>query len=256
MNNYLIHVKKEWREALRSYRLLILAVGLLSFALLNPLLLKLMPAILESQGLGSDLAGLMDMSQREALRSYLDSLYEIGSLVAVLSLMGVLSGEFNKGTWVIPLTSGANVKDIYWAKLSVSGGILFVFSLAGSLIAYVYGAALFGPDFSSFFPALKAGGLYGVYFLFVASLILMAGSFFKKPSAAAFVSLAFLFLLPPVAGWFDLTKWLPFVLLSEADALSPLPSKTLLQGILHTFAWMAVFAFATLRRLETMEKAR
>ncbi len=249
-------MKKEWLEALRSYRLLVLAIGLLSFALLNPLILKLMPAILESQGMGTDLANLMDMSQREAIRSYLDSLYQIGSLVAVLSLMGVISGEFNKGTWVLPLTFGVNVKDIYWAKLSISGGILFFFSLTGSLIAHLYGAALFGKDFASLYPTLKAGGLYGLYFSFVASLVLMASSFLKKPSAAAFASLAFLFLLPPLAGWLDITKWLPFVLLSEAGTLSPLPSKTVLQGILITFGWMAVFSFATLGRLETMEKAR
>src|SRR6056297_977835 len=237
MNNYFIYMKKEWLEALRSYRLLVLAIGLLSFALFNPLILKLMPAILESQGMGTDLANLMDMSQREAIRSYLDSLYQIGSLVAVLSLMGVISGEFNKGTWVLPLTFGVNVKDIYWAKLSISGGILFFFSLTGSLIAHLYGAALFGKDFASLYPTLKAGGLYGLYFSFVASLV-------------------FLFLLPPLAGWLDITKWLPFVLLSEAGTLSPLPSKTVLQGILITFGWMAVFSFATLGRLETMEKAR
>lgn len=256
MTTFKAYLKKEWLETLRSHRLLALGAGLLSFAVLNPLLLKLTPLILESQAGPGDWSVLIDLSQREALRGYLDSLYEIGSLVAVLAFMGAFSGELNRGALVLPLTAGARPAGIYWAKLTVGGLCLFCFSLAGTLIAHSYGAFLFGSDLPGFSISLRAGAASGLYLVFAASLTLLASSLFRRPALAAFTVLAGLYTGPFLGKLAGIENRLPFVLLSEARALSPLPSWEWQSGVLCTFAWMGLLSFLTLKRLETMEKAR
>lgn len=256
MNSFKACIEKEWIEMSRTYRLLAVGGTIIAFALLNPILLKLLPSILESQSPGVDLTGLFELSQREALRSYLDSLYEIGSFVVVIGLMDSIPNEYNKGTIVIPLTSGAKVRNIYVGKLLVNGTALFAFSIAGTAIANAYSAILFGADFASFAPALTAGSLYGLYFIFTASLTFLAGSIFKKPSIAAVFTLLVLYAGPPLAGIFDISVWLPFGMLEAANDLTPFLSKETIRSALHTLAWLSVFAYISLLRLENTEISR
>jgi len=256
MNNFMAWINKEWIEATRTFRLVALGSTFIAFAFLNPILLKMLPAILKSQSPGVDFSAIFEMSQREALRSYLDSLYEIGSFVVVLALMGSIPNEFSKGTLVIPFTSGAKIRNVYLSKLVINGTALFAFSIAGASIANAYSAILFGTDFASFAPALKAGFLYGLYFVFAASLTLLAGSFLRKPSLAAVFTLLVLYIAPPVAGLFDLAVWFPFEMLDAANDLTPFFSKSSCRSILHTIAWLSAFSYVTVWKLEHMEKAR
>ncbi|HKL10447.1 MAG TPA: hypothetical protein VJ990_03350 [Clostridia bacterium] len=256
MNSFKAYIYKEWIEATRTYRLTALGCTIIAFAFLNPILLKMLPVILKSQSPGVDFSAIIEMSQREALRSYLDSLYEIGSFVVVLSLMGSIPNEFNNGTLVIPFTSGAKIRNVYLSKLLINGTALLAFSLAGTSIAYAYSSILFGTDLTSFAPALKAGLLYGLYFIFATSLTLLAGSFFRKPSVTAVFTLLVLYVAPPVAGLFDLAVWFPFEMLDGANDLTPFFSKSSCRSILHTIAWLSTFSYVTVWKLEHMEKVR
>lgn len=106
MNGFAAFLRKEWVEALRSYRILILGAVFLLLGIMNPLSAKFLPELVNAmmpEGMTIALA------QPQALDSYLQffkNVPQIGLIVLVVVFSGMLPRELQNGTLVNLLTKG------------------------------------------------------------------------------------------------------------------------------------------------------
>ena len=247
---------KEIRFGFRNSRILILFIGFLFFAILTPVMMKvIMPLILQSQFPGMTeqmLSEMVDMTQLGSIRSYMGDVFEIGSIIVAFTLCGLMAQEIKDNTLVLPLCAGRQFGAIVSAKMLVFGTVLILAPTLSLIVNYVYSGLLFAFDIG-IGPVIRGGLLQGVYMVFLLACLIMWGSIIKKPIAAGFVSLVTAFGLHFVGSAFSISAYLPSGLLDEAQQLAVIPAASLIQTLCMTAGIIGVFAAVTLIRLKHME---
>ncbi|NLL04432.1 MAG: hypothetical protein GX270_01275 [Clostridiaceae bacterium] len=252
-NSFKTYVKKEIIEGMRTKKFLVLAIGILFFAVSDPIMLKLLPEILKNQMQGADLSMLIELSQKAALDSYTNNLFQLSTIIIVLSIMGIISKERSDKTLTIPVSMGCSINGMVLAKLLVYGVFILLVNVIGMLIAYYYSGIIFGFTYGSMLAAAVSGALYGVFFLFVLSVLILASSFFKKSFLSVTTTLLFVYLMP-LAGYFEiLKKYLPANLLTEANYFAELLSKNMLVSLICTISLTVIFSILSVYKLEHVE---
>jgi ABC-type transport system involved in multi-copper enzyme maturation permease subunit len=103
-------IMKELRYALRSGRILILFASFLFFALLTPVMLKIvLPMVLSGQFSGDvpqAIGGLTDMTQLDCIRNYMEDVLQIGTIIIAFTLCGLTASEIRDNTWALGRYSG------------------------------------------------------------------------------------------------------------------------------------------------------
>ena len=80
---------------LLRYECIVLGVGILVFAILDPIMLKLLPIFLKGQVVkGVDLSTVFLVTQKMALQNYIKDLFQIGNLFITLSMIIIFSALF------------------------------------------------------------------------------------------------------------------------------------------------------------------
>ena len=119
---------KELRYARRSGRVLILFASFLFFALLTPVILKVvLPMVLSGQLAGEasqGISGLTDMTQLDCIRNYMADVLQIGTIIIAFTLCGLTASEIRDNTWVLPLCAGKRFGRMVGAKLLVFGVLM------------------------------------------------------------------------------------------------------------------------------------
>lgn len=221
------YLYKEFMEAKREHKLIILFMGFFFFALLTPPMLKLTPKLLEKQ-YGTDMSSIFKTSAIESVTNYLSSnLPQICILILCLTLGGVLSNEISRGNIILPITKGANKVYIVIAKFCFYGVLLFIVSSVSIITNIYYSFIVFEQDFPSIQVVLMCATNVYIYLLFILSLIFLFSSLFKKSMGAALLSMGVnigLVLLNTFNYEFN-----PFTLISEGAKLSDnVPHKPLI----------------------------
>ena len=248
-------IKKEMRYGFRNSRFLILAVGFLFFALSTPVMLKLLPEILKSQypNMSPEAFGaLVDMTQKGAIQSYMQDVFEIGTIIVTFTLCGVIAQELRENTLILPVCSGKSYGGITAAKMVVFGLSLMIILTVALLSDYAYAGMLLGFEFSVW-PVLRGGLLEGFYMVFLLSGLMMFGSFIRKPIAAGIVTLVLAYGTNYLGSLLKIGQYLPSGLLTEAGALAAQTSSTLWLTLLITAGAIVLFCAVTVQRLKTME---
>lgn len=247
---------KEMRYGLRNGRFLILSAGFMFFAMLTPVMMKLVvPSVMQSQmpGLTPEILGQMfQMTQIQCIQSYMGDVFEIGSVIVAFTLCGLLAQEIKDNTLVLPLCSGKRLLKIAGAKLAVFGAALVVILTAALAVDYAYAGLLFSFDIG-FLPILRGGLLQGVYMVFLAASLLMWGAIIKKPIAAGFVTLGTAYGASYLGSLLSISSYLPSGLLDAAMKLSIAPDPNMMRPLLITIALIIAFMGITLLRLRHME---
>lgn len=202
-------------EASRTHKFIIIAAAFMFFALADPAMLKLLPHILKSQMSMIDLSQ-MKFDQFMAMTNYTKDIFQISTIVVVLAISGIVSGEKNNKTLTMPVSMGCNVYGIVGGKFVLYGISLFVASMIGMLTAYYYSGIIFGNSFG-IIPVLKAGALFGMYFIFVLSVVVFFSSLFQKAFVAGIFTLVSVFLMRAAEGLFSFKRFLPTNILEEAN---------------------------------------
>jgi ABC-2 type transport system permease protein len=213
---------KETREGLRRYRFLALGAAFLFFALMDPLMMRFLPLILESQAAGGglppglDLASLFPASREFGFSTFLGDLREIVSLVVCLALGGIIARERSRRTLILPFSKGASTAGMVLAKAAVYAIFLVLCSFAAVFIAYVYAGIVFpGSPFEPIRP-LEAGAAYGLYFAYLVCGLVLASALLPSAIAASAAGLVLAYVLPALAGLLRFGEYLPSAL---ADAV-------------------------------------
>lgn len=251
-------IKKELLYALRSGRIIILLVSFLFFALLTPVMLKVvLPQVLSSQFGGEaaqaqDVSGMMDMTQLGCIQSYMGDVFEIGIIIISFTLCGLLASEIQDNTLVLPLCSGKRFGRIVGAKLLVFGILLLLIPIFSLLVDYVYSGFLFEYEIG-IIPILYGGLLQGIYMQFLLACLLMWGVFLRKPIPAGFLTLATAYGIHFIASLLQFQQWTPSGLLIEAQRLAPGFASPLLIPLAVTVLTIFLMIFSTLSRLKRLE---
>ncbi len=182
----LVLLKKELTEQIRTQKLLIVSVVLLVFGLAAPLVLAYLPQIMELAGKGI-VVQLPDFTPTDAVKSYLDSLGQVGLLATILISMGAIAQERERGTAVLVLSKPVGSGPFVLAKLLALAVVLVVGMVVGALGNYVYTTVLLGPPDSVAFAS--ANLLAGLYLLSVISMSLLFSAAIKNQIGAGVLTL-------------------------------------------------------------------
>lgn len=210
-------LRKEWFEAIRQTRLLIISAPFAVFAALNPVMLKLLPKILGSQMPG--LESFMRIDAAQAVASYLKNVGDICVMVFVLVLMGTIADERASGAYAIPFSRRVQRWQVPLAKYIVYAGVAAVGLVAGALIVRYYTGALFSgapPVVSLLIAAL----IDLVYYLFILGALLFFSAVTRRGTVAGVFTLGILMLLPLCGYIPGIGHALPHTLLGSAVSVA------------------------------------
>jgi len=216
--NFYASLRKEVFELVRTHRLLVMAVILISFGLSSPLLAKLLPEILRFIPGGEDVLPLIPTPTiNDAITQYVKNLSLFGLLLAFLMTMGTVAVEKERGTAVLMLVKPLP-RGIFLLTKFVALALAFLgcMALAG-LGGYYYTMLLFGAPNLAAWVALNL--LLWLYFLVYVALTLLASTMAKSQAAAAGLGVGGIVVLGALDSLPGLGKYLPGELVTWGTTL-------------------------------------
>lgn len=251
MGTFKAYLKKEIMESTRQYRYLVLAVGILLFALLDPIMLKLLPTILKNQ-LPGDIASLFVTTPVTAIQSYIKDLFQIGSLFIALSLMGILSDEVSNQKLVFPYSKGSSPWGIVVSKAIHYSVTIAILIIAGFLISYYYSNLLFTGQSADISLVLNSALLVALYYIFNISLIIFFSSIFKRGIAAGIAVLFISYFQPLLLNINMIKNYVPYRLVEQSYIFS-LSHENILITILSTIVFCGILNALSIYRMNKVE---
>lgn len=256
-------IRKEFLYSMRNSRFLIIAAAFMFLGLLTPIMLKvILPMIFSSQFPGMDetmIEQMIDMSQRGSLQGFFNDLFEMGTIIAVFTLCGLLAQELKDNTLVIPLCSGKSFSHIVCAKMIVFSIIVTASTTAAASVSYLYSGLLFDFDIG-YLPLLQASLLHSLYLIFILSCIIFVGSITSKPIATGVTTLVISYGTYGIGSLLDINKWLPSGLIIQTQSLAAGTGTSLdadfALTLVITAAIVLLFTALSIFRLRTMEHNR
>jgi ABC-2 type transport system permease protein len=243
------YFKKEILESIRQYKYIMVAAGVLLFAILDPLMLKALPSLLKDQ-LPADISALFITTQRTAVQSYIKELNQIGLLFVIFVFSGTLSDEITSQKLVFPYSKGARPASVVLAKLLNYAATICILVFIGFSINYYYITTLFDKDpvaFSSILPSIV---LVCIYYIFNICLTLFFSSIFKRGLVGGIITLAANLATAALAGVDAVGKFIPYKLINEANTLAFGKSSFTL---LFTISLAALLVAITIIRMNKVE---
>jgi ABC-2 type transport system permease protein len=253
MKNFSPYFKKEMLENFRTYRLLIIVVAYILFGLMEPIMYRMLPMILESEGFDPAMMGMMDTSQQGLLRSYMGNLSQIGLIIVTLTVMGTLAQELQRKYWILPRSKGGSAATMVLSKFFLYSSGLVAATLVGFMVNNFYGRVLFEYTGLELPGVIQSGLLFALYFIFLLSLLFLLISIIQKGIPAALLTLFVSFLVFPLLNNFSaLQNILPYGLIQESAKFF-FDWSSLLPVLGSTVFLTALCLLGTIRRIKTME---
>ncbi|MDP2953630.1 MAG: ABC transporter permease, partial [Chloroflexota bacterium] len=171
--NFLALVRKEVKELLRTYRLLIVVAVLGALGLFSPALAYLAPELVAR--IGPQFQGLVPPpTASDALAQYQKNLVQFGALLAIILGMGSVAQEKESGTAGMLLTKPVSRLEFLLAKLLAQWGAFFLALAVAGIGCYLYTWLLFEP--LAVWPFLALNLLIASFLAFYVALSLAASA--------------------------------------------------------------------------------
>lgn len=249
MITFKAYFKKEIMEAKRQYKYIILAVGIIAFAIFDPVMLKLIPKIFEKQ-LQGDLSLLIVSSPTAAINNYIKSLFQIGSLFIVFSFASTLNEEINEEKLVFPYSKGSKPIGIVLAKIIHNTVVVTILTFIGFLTCSYYGGILLQGEKVALSGVMNSALLMSVYYFFSIALVTLFSSLVKKGIIAGFITVMIIFLSAAFVNLSAIGKFVPYKLVEGANLFT-------LKGYSETIAFLIIcsilFIIATIFNMNKVE---
>lgn len=185
MTGFIVLLKKELRDHVRTYKLLIVVAFFLLLGLGTPLLLHYLPSLLQTTG--DTPIPIPDFAAVDVVSGYFESITQMGLVVVILVSMGAVARERERGTAAMTLSKPVGRGTFITSKLAALG-VTFTAGLVGGAVACgSYTAILFGElNVSSF---IAANLLVGLFFLVCLAVTLLCSTLFRSQLAAGGLAL-------------------------------------------------------------------
>lgn len=210
-------LSKEWRELFRQARVFIILAPLFFFAILNPVMIKLLPRILGPQ-LGQ-LAQVIQVSAADAIQGYFKNVGDISLFVFVLALMGTVAEERAAGVYHILFSRHVRRWQSVAAKYLVNLAVVTAGLIGSALLARYYVGVLFAASL----PAadfIVAALIDAAYYAFVLGMLLLFSAVVKRGFTAGIATLVLTMMLPLLGYIPELGHYLPHSLLGSAISIA------------------------------------
>lgn len=219
MRTFKSYFKKEIMESLRQYRYIALGVGIIIFAIVDPMMLKLLPRILKNQ-IPGDLTSLFNITPTYAVANYIKDLVNIGNLFVIFTLGGILSEEIHGQKLVFPYSRGSTPAGIVIAKILHYVLAVTIFTFIGFLTAYYYIGILFTGDMPAFQGVMKSATLISLFYSFNITLVVLLSSLVKKGITAGFMVVILNFIIMAAVNLKSIGKFMPYKLVEKANLMT------------------------------------
>lgn len=216
MSTFTAYLRKERMESSRQSKYLILGAFFGFFALSTPIMLRLMPSIIESQMPGFP-QELMKFDAVYSVQNYIRNIYQLGNMAVAFVLMGVLADERLQGKLVYPVSQGASMTGVVGAKFVHYGAAVSAIVFASTMLNYYYSVVLFPGSDPGIVAAVRSAGLLAAYFATRVVIVVFASALFTKPLAAGLAALVVSYVEPIIAS---LPRWKSLVAYSLIDMAS------------------------------------
>lgn len=255
MRTFFAYIRKEAMESARQHRYIILLGFFAGFGILNPIMLKLLPAIIGDQ-LPEAVVAAMSFRAVDALQGYLKSLYQLGTLIISFTYMGLLADELGQNRLVFPVSQGARANGIVTAKfLSAAFPTVVALSL-GMALCHYYSNILFPAAKITWDWTVRSNGLITVYYVQHLGMILFLSSMFRRGLGAGLVSLLVAYFTPLLHQVRALRSLVPYALIMEANSSGSAGVDiriTLLSSATLTIVFLAL-TVARMQRVEVVSR--
>lgn len=236
-------------EAKRQYKYIILAVGIIAFAILDPFMLKLLPKILEKQ-LQGNLSSLFVVTPKGAINNYIKDLFQIGTLFITFTLASTLNDEINEEKFVFPYSKGSKPIGIVLAKIIHYTIVVIILTFIGFLTCAYYGSILFQGEKVALSGIMNSALLMSVYYFFNITLVTLFSSFVKKGVTAGFITVMITFISAALVNLNTIGKFMPYKLVEGAN-LFTLESYS--YTIVFSIMCSILFIIATIFKMNKVE---
>ncbi|WP_139905967.1 ABC transporter permease [Clostridium thermarum] len=190
MATFKAYFKKEILESKRQFRYLIVFLAFAFLALSNPIVLKLMPKILESSGM-SGMEGLLSAlpsDKTSVMQGVISDFFQTGILVMVFTFCNILSEELRSEKFVLPFSKGADAKYIVLAKVLHYSLLILAAVCLGLFLNYYYVGLMFDKGISPpISGVLFSALLISLFFIYNFMLTMFFSLIFKKGILAGIV---------------------------------------------------------------------
>lgn len=210
MKNFGIMFGKEVKEFLRTYKIFVVPGLFLLFGLTSPILTKLLPSLLGSLAEEIDIV-LPEMTWVDSYGQFFKNLNQMGILAIILTTMGTIAEERNRGIAQLVLTKPVPRTAYVLAKYGANLLLMTLSAILAFFAAWFYTDVLFTG--TSFLNGLGATGVFIAYLAVVLALVLLGSAMTKSAIAAGgltVLGLIVLNLLPLFSK--ALSKYSPAVL--------------------------------------------
>lgn len=247
MRTLFTFIKKEFKEQLKTNKVLILGIIFVVFAILNPIIAYTTPLLLE---ILEESGMVIEMAEVSALDSWAQFFKNMPMLLIAFVLIegNIFSKEYNKGTLVLVLSKGLERYKIVISKLLVMVSVWTIGYFVNFLITYVFTAVLWDNSVANNLSFSII--MVWIFGLFVISLFLLSATLVKPMGGVLGITGGIIFvqyllvLLPTV------NEYLPILMsdgtslvygLSEVDYYIPSLIITLSISVLSTVGSVLIF---------------
>ncbi|MCL2401526.1 MAG: ABC transporter permease [Oscillospiraceae bacterium] len=191
MSSYVVFLRKELQENLRTKRFFVLMCVFLFFAFSSPLLARYARELTgwlvsEEQGLDLILGLIPPPTWVDSYSQFYSNLSQTGAITVVLIFMSIVLREKRGGTVDLVFCKGLCRTSFIMAKFTVAAIVIFISLLAAVLICYVYTLILF--EYAGSLGNVFLGALaYGVFLWLTLSLVILGSTIAKSTAISAVI---------------------------------------------------------------------
>ncbi|MCL2569550.1 MAG: ABC transporter permease [Oscillospiraceae bacterium] len=197
MSNFLVFLRKEIMELVRTKKLLGLAAVFLFFAFTSPVLARYMTEFIALLVPADEALQFLipDPVWTDSYAQFYGNIAQIGTITIILLFMGVITSERQRGTADLVLTKGLSHWSFVCSKFAVISAAIKLTMLASIGVVFLYTFILFDTAGSALHVFLGAC-VYIIFLLLVAALTVFASAIAKSNVIAAMIGFfGFLFIL-------------------------------------------------------------
>ncbi|MCL2350644.1 MAG: ABC transporter permease [Defluviitaleaceae bacterium] len=204
MNNFMTFLGKEFMEAWRVHRILVISLVFVFFALTSPLMARYIIEIFNALIPAEDAAaiGLAMMPPphwSQSYASFFGNLNQIGMIAMILMMMGVVAAEKRDETAALMMVKGLSHSAFILTKFIAMSLISFVVLLVSLLLQHLLTLFLFGAG-AEIGNLIVSFILYWLFVVMMISLTILASTLAKNlATSAVFGFLGFMTLSIPAS---------------------------------------------------------
>lgn len=217
MQNTIIKlINKEFLEARKNHKLLIISITFLFFGILSPLSAYYMPQLIglisADQGISIQ---LNPPTQIDSFLQFYKNISQMALIIMIFIFMGYVANEKESGSADFILVKPVKIVDFIISKY-ISMYILILFAMViSSLICGIYTYVLF--EELSIYSILRMTIYLYIYLVTILSLTLLFSSIYKKQMIAGVLSFVLWIVITAVSSFASIAKFSPTRVLNEAQ---------------------------------------